>query len=124
MSNAKDLIFGAADVKVEKVNVPEWPVPVFVRVMSGKSRDVFESAVMSRKTEGGGMSTSGIRALMVALTACDESGTLYFTESDIPAIEEKSADVLQRIFDAATEINAISTASAEKAKSDFTNARA
>jgi hypothetical protein len=120
--SAREQILSACDVKVAPVDVPEWPVPVFVRVMSGKARDEFEKSIVDRRKDKD-FTTTGLRALLVCLTACDELGVRFFADSDIPAIEDKSADVLQRIFEASAKLNGLTPAEAEAAKADFTTDR-
>jgi len=118
----KEQIIAARDVKVQPVDVPEWGVALHVRVMSGKARDRYEHAVMDRRKDGT-VDVSGLRALLIALTACDEAGVAVFAEADVPAIEEKSAEVLQRIFEASAKLNGLMPKDAEEARADFTDGR-
>lgn len=116
-------ILAANDAEIRTVAVPEWGGDVCVRVMNGTQRDQFESAIAARRGVGGEMDAAGLRALLVCLCACDLDGAPLFTRDDLPALEAKSAAVLQRIFDAAAALNGLTPDAAEQAKSDFTPGR-
>jgi hypothetical protein len=66
------------------------------------------------------MNSAGLRSLLCSLTICDETGSLLFAESDMPALETKSATALQRVFDSAAKRNGLGAASVEEARADFT----
>ena len=120
MTLTKAAILAASDAQIVTVDVPEWGGQVGVRVMSGAQRDQFEAAIVARRAATGDMQPAGLRSLLVSLTACDDAGTLLFSEADIPALESKSARALQRVFDVAMDANGLSEAAADEARSDFT----
>ena len=121
MSLSKSAILAANDAETKSVEVPEWGGEVSVRVMTGAQRDKFESAITLRRGKSGEkMEVAGLRSLLVALTACDETGQLLFEESDIAGLEKKSSTALQRVFDAAAALNGLTAAGAEEAGADFT----
>jgi hypothetical protein len=123
MKLTKDAILAADDSALESVAVPEWGGEVSVRVMSGAQRDRFEGAVAARRDKDGNMNAAGLRALLCSLTICDDSGALLFGESDIPALESKSAAALQRVFDVAARLNGLGSTAVEEARSDFSAGR-
>lgn len=90
---SKSQIIAAKDQKLISVSVPEWGGDVMVRVMTGTERDRFESEFV-----GNNKSVEMVRAKLVAKCLCDEAGERLFTEQDIPALGEKSAAVLDRLF--------------------------
>ena len=90
---SKSQIIAAKDQKLISVDVPEWGGDVMVRVMTGTERDRFEAEFVN-----GNKSVDMVRAKLVAKCLCDESGERLFTEQDIPALGEKSAAVLDRLF--------------------------
>lgn len=122
MSSLKEQIIAAKDVQIERVATPEWGIDVYVRAMSGASRDKFEQAVIASR-DGDKYDNTGLRSMLIALTLCDADGNLVFELSDRKAIEGKNAAVLQRIFDASTKINGLASDAVEEAKSDFTQGR-
>lgn len=83
---------------------------VFVRSMSVAARDAFErncAAAEDRKD------ISGIRALAIACTACDENGSLIFDPSvadEMRIIAGMGAESAERIFEAALAVSGIGAA--------------
>ena len=115
MSLSRDSILSASDAKVECVLVPEWGGSVFVKTFDGAARDRIEAHVMR---DGKQANMQGLRALVVALAACDESGKELFTVADIPALEKKNAAALDRVFNAASVLNRLND-NAEVARDAF-----
>jgi hypothetical protein len=92
-SLTKAAILAAKDQKMIEVDVPEWGGSVSVRVMTGTERDRFEAEFV-----GGNKSVDMVRAKLVAKCLCDDEGNRLFTEQEIPALGEKSAAVLDKLF--------------------------
>jgi len=109
MALSKDQILSARDFETKEVPVPEWGGDILVRSLSGAARDKIEAAFMAQKTEG-------LKAMVVALTACDEAGTLIFDQSDVEQLQTKSAAVIERVFEAAWEISGLRAGSIEAAE--------
>lgn len=104
----KDEIFAADDLPREAVNVPEWGGSVYVRTMTGADRDSFEAKSIELKGDSQVTNLVNLRARLVAMTTVDESGKRLFSESDIARLGEKSSRALQRVFEVATKLNALS----------------
>lgn len=85
-------ILAAKDLKLKKVDVPEWGGFVYVKSMTSKHRDKFELLVTGKNLEG-------IRAILIAWCVCDQDGNNLFTDQDVDELNEKSASATQRIFD-------------------------
>ena len=96
----KAAILAANDKKMVEIEVSEWGGIVKVRVMSGTERDRFEAEFV-----GGNKSVDMVRAKLVAKCLCDEDGNRLFTEQEIPALGEKSASVLDKLFTACMKLN-------------------
>lgn len=105
----RDQILGARDFTTEAVEVPEWGGVVHVRSLTGAARDMIEARFVREETQG-------LKSLIVALTCCDPDGALLFTEADIPALGEKSAAALERVFDAGWRISGLGTGTIEDAE--------
>ena len=102
MKTADEILNYDDTLKREKVDVPEWETELFVKVMSGAERDRWElSTTALLKTPN----LANIRASLCVMTICDEKGKRLFTDEQINALGEKSAVVLDRIFDIARRIN-------------------
>ena len=100
---SKAAILAASDKKMVDIDVPEWGGTVKCRVMSGTERDRFEAEFV-----GGNKSVDMVRAKLVAKCLCDEEGVRLFTEQELPALGEKSAAVLDRLFQSCMKLNRFS----------------
>ena len=115
-------ILSAKDITTQKVAVPEWGGTVIVRALTGKERDTYEQSVMKMKKTGrkGRGPTimepqlQGARARLVALACVDPDGNRLFGDSDQPALAEKSAAALNRVFDVAAAMSGLSDDSLEE----------
>ena len=99
MALSKAKILAANDVKLEKVAVPEWGDDVFIKTLSGSERDAFEEAYSTEKMRN-------FRPRFLVLTLCDDKGNRLFTDDEVNALGEKSAAVINRLFDKAWALNA------------------
>lgn len=109
MALNRESILGASDFKTKSVHVPEWGGDVLVRSLSGSARDEIEAAFLSGETKG-------LKALVVSLSACDESGVLLFKRDDMDQLQERSAAALERVFDAAWEISGLGAGAVKDAE--------
>jgi len=107
MGLTRDQILSVSDLTIEAVEVPEWGGTVYVRNLPGRLRDKFDASryrLQGNKVE---VIHENTRATLLALSLCDEHGTLLFTEQDIEALGEKSAGVLDRLFDIAQRLSSL-----------------
>jgi hypothetical protein len=116
---SRDEILAAEDRATEVVEVPEWGGAVTVRAMSGTERDRYEgSMVRYRRTEKGtveieAVETENVRARLVSLSVVDEEGKRMFAEKDVLALGDKSAAALNRVFDVAQRLSALTNRDVE-----------
>jgi hypothetical protein len=101
----KDLILAADDMKTIDVEVPEWGGSVRLRTLTGGERDKFESDSIDQRGKNNKMNLVNLRARLVSLCAVDESGKRMFGDSEVTKLGAKSAAVLDRLFQAAQELN-------------------
>ena len=95
----RDEILTIIDLPITPVDVPEWGGQVFVRPLTAKEREVFESFFQKDADEFGSH-----RARLVAMAACDENGQNLFTMQDAVALSGKSGTAIGRIFTAAQNV--------------------
>jgi len=107
MGLSREQILSASDLKIEEVQVPEWGGSVFVQSLNGKARDKFESTRFKLKGDTVEMIHDNTRAVLVSLCACDEAGTLLFSEGDVAALGAKNAAALDRVFDVAQRLSGL-----------------
>jgi len=104
--NKKDIL-NADDVVKELVAVPEWGGDVYVRGMTGASRDKFEASIVQTRGKDQTLNMTNIRAKLASMTICDENGQRIFSDADIVELSNKSAVALQRVFVVAQRLSGI-----------------
>ena len=110
-------ILNMNDIVVEEVHVPEWgeDAIVYVKGMTGRERDQFEASLVEMR---GGRTThiklENVRAKLVALTTCDESGERLFTSKDAEELGKKSASALQRLFEVSQRLSGLTPADVDE----------
>lgn len=100
-------ILAAQDLQYEDVAVPEWGGTVRVRGLTGRERDAFEAGVASARGKDVKLNLQNVRARLVALSVVDADGARLFDERDIGALGEKSAQALERVFQAAMRLSGL-----------------
>jgi hypothetical protein len=110
----RDVVLGARDLRTATVEVPEWDATIALREWDGATRDRFDSLALEARERGAKMPRQ-LRAWIVAMSVIDESGQLAFSESDIDALSRKSARALDRIVEAALQLNALTQEAAAEA---------
>lgn len=109
----KEAILKSDDLVTEEVEVPEWGGKVLVRTFQGTQKDKFEQKIMT--SPGESVDMEGMRALLISLTVVDEDGNLIFDNNgDVEALGKKSALALDRVFDVAKRLNALTNADVEE----------
>ena len=109
----RESILSIKDYKVKPLTVPEWNnETIYVRTMTGQDRDRFEYLAMQMADDKEQM--IGVRAKLAVMTICDENGELLFTDADLKALGDKSGVALDRVFEAAQEINRITDEEVEQ----------
>lgn len=102
----KELVLGANDRPLEKVEVPQWGGHVYVRTMSARERDRFETSWTGDKSKD----FDNLRARMAVATVCDKEGQLLFSPEDAEALGQKSAQALDVLAEVMQRLNGISNA--------------
>lgn len=112
----KSKILAAQDRPHIDVPTPEWKEAgvesVRVITMASDDRDEWEAAALiARAKEVGTNRLRGLRAELVVRCAVDpETGARIFGAEDVGELGKKSAKVVDRLFSAATELNAVTEA--------------
>ncbi len=117
MSLTKQQILAADDCKKERIDVPEWGGEVWVRVMSGTERDMFEAELYGEPSRNGTarkLNLRNVRAKLATLTMCDASGNRLFTDKEMDELGKKSSAALDRVFSVAQRLNGMTDADVEE----------
>lgn len=118
----RDEILALDDRATEVVEVPEWGGAVTLRAMTGSERDQYEASMVRYGKDDKGqievksVETANIRARLVSLAAVDEQGERMFKEADLLALGDKSAAALNRLFDVARRLSALTDQDVEALK--------
>ena len=115
MSKLKEKIKAAADLKAEKVAVPEWDCEVYVQALSGAQREAYESATTKVDDEGHVQivhKEMRAKLLVHCLFEVAEDGgqggrAFEDTEEDRALLSGKSATVLERLCQVAQRLSGI-----------------
>ncbi len=107
MALTRDHILSVPDFEVRPVAVPEWGGTVYVRTITGGQAEQYYAALR------GGASDRNVMARLVAYAACDERGNLLFRPEDIDALAARSFRALERVFDAAMQLNGMTDEAVE-----------
>lgn len=101
-------INAASDIKVEKLNVPEWKTDVYLKVLSGTERDAFEAGYTDQRMQN-------FRVRFLVLTLCDEDGDRLFDDEQVALLGKRSSLVLGRLFEASWKLNMLSQDAVDEA---------
>lgn len=107
-------ILKAEDLPSEPVDVKEWGETVYVRSMSGRDRDMFESQMLDLSEKGKRL--DNFRARLAVFCCVDAEGKRIFKDSDIAALGEKSGRALDKVFEVASRLNKMSEEEIEETK--------
>lgn len=107
---SREKILAVDDLQIRAVDVAEWGGSVNVRVLSGHYRAEFLKIVRNNK-EG---VPDDFMARLLVYTVCDESGTPIFKPDDIEKLQGKNSQALEKVFEAAAELNGLSESGREK----------
>lgn len=94
----------AADVKLQKLSVPEWGGHVWIKALTGAEAE-------SLPDDG-----SATQMLVAGLSLCDEHGVRLYSDKEFADLGPRNAVVLRRIVDAASELNGFSKKSRDAAR--------
>ena len=110
-------IVAAEDLKTQDVDCPEWGGAVRMRMMTAAQRDALGAALFDIES---GAARAGItRREVLKASIIDETGALMLaTDDDYAQLLAKSPAVVDRLFLAALELNAMTTAAGERLKND------
>lgn len=124
MTLNKEQILNVKDIKIEKINIPEWGGDVYVKGMTGSERDKFEASIVEMRGSQQKLNMVNVRAKLACYCLCDEKGERLFTDAEMLELGKKSASALQRIFDVAQKLSAIGESDIESLVKNSRSAQA
>lgn len=109
-SLSRDQILKATDLKVKRVEVPEWDGAVHLRVMSVGERDAYENEWVKSKLTG----MANFRTRFLARTICDAQGNRLFEDKDVEILSKKGADVMGLLWEESMSLNKLKNEDVEE----------
>lgn len=94
------------DLKEYVIKAPGYNGSVYLKKMTAKDQIVFEEM-------SSGKEKSNILTKLIVMCVCDEHGNLLFTDSDIEALNNKSASAVLELSNAILESNYMSDSDIE-----------
>jgi len=106
----KDQILKSDRKKSVDVDVKEWGGTVRLQELSASDRDLWEneSFVLNAEGTGAKFNPKHARARLVVRCLVDDQGRRMFSDDEVAAIGSLSASTIQKLFNAARKLNAIS----------------
>ena len=115
MSLSKDAILTAEDLETRVVDVPEWGGKVNIKALSGIQRNAFEQSMIRMNGDDATPNLGNYQAKLVARCLVDDNGEpLFASAEEITELGAKSAQVLGRLFEIASEMSGLSEKDVEK----------
>lgn len=102
--------------KPEKVHVPEWGGSVYIKRMTVKERDDYETSLFDKK---GRPSMKGARARLLIATAVDANGHKLFSPREEDKIMAMDAAGVDRVTKRAMELSGMTEQDIEDAAEGF-----
>lgn len=119
----KEAIAQADDRPTVDLEVPEWGGAVRLKAMTGKERSAFLSRHIKNPGKGQAFVIEDIQAHLAALSIVDESGARMFSEAEVEVLAGKSGVALERVFKAASKLNALTEEDVDEIAGDFRGAQ-
>lgn len=87
----------------ESVHVPLWDETVFIRGMSAREADAFDSSIVTPGEDGADpvSDLENFRAKLVVHCVVDKDGKRIFTDEDADVVGDLPADTIQLLFEPA-----------------------
>ena len=102
----KNAILSSKTKRIQKVDVPEWGTPVFMRTMTAGERDAWELAWLDKQGKGG---VANFRSVFLVKCLCDEDGARLFSDGEVEQLAAQDSKVINRLFEIAREQNGLTT---------------
>ncbi|MDR1383324.1 MAG: hypothetical protein LBJ67_05705 [Planctomycetaceae bacterium] len=106
--------WGPIDAEIDAETGKPEKTLVYVRELSGREKDAFESGLVSIKGRKQKLNLEDMRARMAVLVCCDAEGNAIFRPEDVEWLTKKSCRPLTRIYNAAKELNDLSNEDEEE----------
>jgi len=101
MALSRDQMLARSTLRIERVSVPEWDGEVCVRELTAGERDRWDAWQIDHT---GPERFADLRARLLIMCVCDESGARIFGDDDVQRVSGLPAVVLTRIWNVAVSL--------------------
>lgn len=108
------------DITLVEVEVPEWGGVVYIRSLSGKERDHFDSIYFNQDIPFI-EKFKNARARFLVTVLCNENGEQLLKPEQVEMLGNKNGAVLDRLFEKAQEISGLRKKDIDKMGKDLSN---
>jgi len=119
----KQKIFAAKDTELEKMEISEWQVDIWIKPLTYDERNrALEASSMSVNPDNDTVNAEQIKAFHMAILIAgvrDSEGNAVFSKEDITRLADKSSGVLDRIATRITELSGFGEEVKERVKARF-----
>jgi len=105
-----DILNATSRLKTETIELPEWGGSVVVRELTGAERDAWEASIITSDGAQSPETMRNVRAKLIVKTIIDDEGELLFTDDDIDRVGALSGSTLNKIFEVACRLSALTAA--------------
>ena len=103
---------GKYEVKEVKINGDDI---VFVKELNGTERDAYEASLLSQTGKDFVADMENARAKLLVKTVCDAKGTRLFKDTDVNAVGQLPAKLVELLFSESQDLNKITDDDVEEA---------
>jgi hypothetical protein len=113
----RERILQPADLPREPVELPEYELTVWVRMMSALEKDAFDQWLASQQARNGDAATyPNASAELCVRCIVDEDGRPVFTAADAAALGRQPWEVVERLYRVAARLNGYARSAQEQAE--------
>jgi len=102
-----------SNLKIEAVSIAGMAEPVYVRAMTGRERDAFESSCFQQRGKNRELNTENLRAKLLVRAICTKDGERLFSDAEVSVLGDMPAAVLDELFTVAQRLSGLAQADVE-----------
>lgn len=101
----REKLLARRGLKRERVEIPGIDEPVYVRQLSPREKDEWESSRWNQSGKRVRLDFTNARARLVAMATVDQAGKQVFTMADVAALGEAEPDMVEALVDVALRLS-------------------
>lgn len=114
-----EAILEVADIRIERVAVPEWGGHVHIKALTAAEAERFSMGLIGKGGKASPKTLEGFSVRLVALGLCNAEGERLFTLNQTKKLSEKNGGVITRLSKRIAELSGMRTEAAEGEEADL-----